>query len=120
MTAFEQWLTSTTAALAPDPTHAAHCRVVDMSTKCDCGFIPSTIHQRLAIGLCQARALELRTMATEMQVKGLNQSPPGAYLFTRLWDRSHKLEQIGLALCTQYPPSDAAPVEEESGPRLVQ
>ncbi len=130
MTAFEQWLKESVEKLIPDPSHAAGCPTIadDESDEvladyqeCACGMVPSTLEQRLAIGLVQARALELRTMATEMQLKNLNQTPPGAWLFQRLWDRSHKLEQIGLKLCESYPPSDAAPSEEEiAGPRLVQ
>lgn len=117
MTAFETWLTTTVAALIPDPTHSPSCAAM-VGGECGCGMVPSTLEQRLAIGLVQARALELRNMATEMQLKGLNTSPPGAYLFQKMWDRSHKLEQIGLSLCAAYPPSDAE--EETPGPRLVQ
>ncbi len=120
MTAFEQWLKESVERLIPDPSHAPSC-AAHVDAPCDCGMVPSTLEQRLSIGLVQARALELRTMATEMQLKGLNQTPPGAWLFQRLWDRSHKLEQIGLKLCESYPPSDAAPSEEENAsPRLVQ
>ncbi len=115
MTAFEQWLQTTVAALIPDPEHAPSCAAM-VGGECGCGMIPSTLEQRLAIGLVQARALELRNMATELQMKGFNQNPPGAYLFTRMWERSHKLEQIGLELCKAYPPSEP----EEAGPRLVQ
>ncbi len=115
MTAFEQWLKESVEKLVPDPEHKDDC-AAGLGVPCDCGMVPSTLEQRLAIGLVQARALELRTMATEMQMKNLTQTPPGAWLFQRLWDRSHKLEQIGLKLCESYPPAPA----EEAGPRLVQ
>ncbi len=117
MTAFEAyhgWLKEIIEKLVPDPTHAPSC-AAHVNAPCDCGMFPSTLEQRLAIGLIQARALELRSVATKMQLRGLDRkSPQGAWLFQQLWDRSHELEQIGLSLCAAYPPA------EEAGPRLVQ
>ncbi len=120
MTAFQSWLKESVEKLIPDPTHAPSC-AAHVDAPCDCGMVESTLPQRLAIGLVQARALECRALAAQMQMRSLQNNPDGAYLFTKLWDRSHTLEQIGLDLCKKYPPPDAAPSEEESaGPRLVQ
>ena len=117
--AFQEWLEKTVEGLIPDPEHDPSC-AARIGGECECGYVASTLPQRLAIGLVQARALELRNMATQMQLRNLQSSPPGAYLFTRLWDRSHKLEKIGLEMCKTYPPVEGEPTEEESVSRLVQ
>lgn len=121
MTAFEEWLTKTAAGLVPDPQHAPSCAAL-VGGECDCGIVLSSLEQRIAIGLVQARALECRSLAAQLQIRNLQNTPDGAYLFTKLWDRSHALEKLGLELCKQYPPDTPAAeiVEEKPGPRLVQ
>ncbi len=76
----------------------------------------STIQQRVSIGLTQARAAECRHIAGEMRLKGLTQIPMMSQLAMWLTDRSHKLEQLGLRMVTEWPikDEDETPQKEEA------
>lgn len=116
---FIAWVKDTAAAIAKDPEHAEGCTGTDMTEKCYCGFIPSTREQRLAIALVQARALECRDRATELQIRGYTQNPLVQAIFAKLWERSHNLEKLGLLLCDQYPPPDDATPENSPEPKSI-
>lgn len=74
--------------------------------------VPSTLEQRICIGLVQARALELRTVAGTILLKGLGANPMALKLSMAMRERSHKLEQLGLALAKHWPPTpDDFPME---------
>lgn len=65
---------------------------------------PTTLEQRIAIGLVQARALECRHLAGQLQIYGLTRIPQIRALWAYYIDRSSKLEAIGLEMCEKYPP----------------
>lgn len=84
MTAFDVWLKTMVAALAPDcPEDTA-------------------LAQRIAIGLIQARVLECRTLAGELNVSG---DPHARMIAAMCMDRSHKLEKLGLEYAKNWPPA---------------
>lgn len=119
MNAFDTYLTQTAANLAKDPEHAPECegsQAPDESATrcriCTCGFHPSVLNQRIAIGLLQARALECRELADNLRLSGVTLKSNLAAEFAQvLTSRSHMLEQKALVLCDQWPPSDG-PVAE--------
>lgn len=106
-------IVTTAAALAKDPVHAIHCHNTNMVAPCDCGFIPSTLEQRIAIGLLQARALECRHWSGKLLV-GFPGNPFAQQLSKHLSDRSHGLEMMGLKMCREYPPGEQQDVQEGS------
>jgi len=81
MTAYETWLLKTVQILAGEGAS-------------------SELQQRIAIGLTQARALECRHLAGEIAVGGGAKHPYGVSVIQQCWDRSHKLEAIGLMLAS--------------------
>lgn len=111
MTVMEEYVTKTAAVLGKDPVHDVGCQSVEMSVPCDCGYHPSTLEQRIAIGLMQARALECRFWAGKLQVN-FPTNPFAVWLAGQLMDRSHKLETVGLAMCRVYPPETDTKVEQ--------
>ena len=66
--------------------------------------VPSTFEQRIAIGLVQARALELRHLAGELQIHGFTRHPLIKGLWAKMIERSSMLEPLGLEMCEAYPP----------------
>jgi hypothetical protein len=68
--------------------------------------VATTLEQRIAIGVIQARALECRHQAGEIALRiGLNQ-PFFRMYHSQLIERSHRLEQFGVQMARQYPPVD--------------
>lgn len=102
MTAIETWVTTLAAELAKDDAAAER-------------QYTTTLEQRLAIGLIQARALECRHHAGQLRLESTNPMLPmlqQTALLTvanRLLDRSHKLEQISLGMIEKYPPDTPVP-----------
>ena len=108
MNQLDVWLTETAANLAKEPEHAAECD----GLRCTCGYVPSVLDQRIALGLLQARALECRELANNLRMSGLTLKHQIAADFAQVLSmRSHMLEQRALQLCDQWPPSDM-PAEE--------
>ena len=108
MNALDAWLTETAANLAKEPEHAADCD----GLRCACGYIPSVLEQRIALGLLQSRALECRELANNLRMSGMTLKSNLAAEFAQvLTMRSHMLEQRALQLCDQWPPSNE-PIEE--------
>lgn len=100
MTAIEQWAVELARGIAQDDVAAGRS-------------IETTLEQRLAIALMQARATEARHWSGQLLIH-LPHEPIARELSARLSDRSHKLEAIALEMCTVYPPTT-----EPVGPRLV-
>lgn len=100
MTAFEKWVTEFAASLEKEDAEADPPR--DMQ---------STLVQRIAIGLVQSRAAECRHISGELLLRNPGSQLAGI-LSLRLSDRSHKLEQIALEMCTKYPP-DTPPTQAD-------
>lgn len=105
MTPIDHYATTTSKALATEPAHKMECQVVDMTVPCDCGFFPSTLEQRIAVGLVTARALEGRHWA-DVLLREHRDNPFAIALARHLARRSHKLEKLGLEYCKEYPPAD--------------
>jgi hypothetical protein len=107
------YVTRGAAALAPDPKHTDGCEFKDrLDVQCDCGFYPSVLEQRIAIGILQARALECRHWADVLLTQHRDH-PIAVKLARHLAVRSQKLEKLGLDLCKVWPPYDPAKPEEE-------
>src|SRR5579872_843117 len=67
--------------------------------------ITTTLEQRIAVGLMQARAAECRSLAGDLQISGLIQQHKFIHaMWARLLDRSSDLEQMGLKMCETWPP----------------
>jgi hypothetical protein len=91
---------------------------------------PSTLEQRICIGMIQARALECRHTAGSLLIYGqrvvqrfpLNQRAAVGQAITaisvQLRERSHKLEKLGMDLARKWPPEEDN--FEESRLELVQ
>jgi hypothetical protein len=78
--------------------------------------IETTIEQRIAVALLQARAAESRNIAGELQIAGLTQNPIFYKMMLKLQERSKDLEAQALKLCTEWP----IEVDEETPkPKLV-
>lgn len=103
MTAFETWFTEIAKALIQDDETAGR-------------QIASTVEQRISIALVQARAAECRHLSGELLLHYPTE-PLLRALSMRLSDRSHKLEQLALALCMTYPPD--TPTEPSPSPLIV-
>ncbi len=101
MTALEAWLVQIVeVAVGHTPDETAPPYVAEDRHKSW-----AALEQRVAILLVQARALECRHLAGELAVGGANH-PVAVQIMEALWDRSHKLEAIGLMLAKQWPPVD--------------
>ena len=66
--------------------------------------IETTIEQRIAVALLEARAAEARNVAGELQIVGLTQHPIFYKMMLKLQDRAKELQSEGLKLCSQWPP----------------
>ncbi len=98
MTALETWLVEMVKVAVGDVPLTANTQ-----TDKDSAEDFRLLEQRTAILLVQARAIECRHLAGELAIK----YGTGAGLIIQgLWDRSHKLEAIGLMLSQQWPPVD--------------
>lgn len=97
MTALEHYLTTTAAGLVKDDEAAERA-------------IATTLEQRIAVGLIQARAKECEAIATELMLKN-NGSRAVTEIALHLRERALKLEHIGLDLCKEYPPAEKAKLE---------
>lgn len=118
MTVHEEYVTTTAKTVAEEPKHSMLCQNPDMGQKCDCGYIPSTLEQRVSIALTQARALEarywgmkLRVLATDPSARGVSAAQISLWVANQMTDRSHKLERVGLAMCEKFPPDTNTDVE---------
>src|SRR5579885_3289272 len=100
MTPFEIWFTNMARELAKSDAVAERSK-------------PTTIEQRIAVGLVQARAAECRAIAGDLHKQGATmQSRVAAQLANLLAQQSHVYEQIALRLCDEYPPgASLLPVE---------
>lgn len=69
-------------------------------------LLPTTIEQRMVIGLLQARAQECRNAAGQLHMQGATRENPIA-LRLAMWltGRSEKIEQMGLSLAENWPPT---------------
>lgn len=77
----------------------------------------TTLEQRIAIGLIEARARELRARAGEIQMGSRNQYLLG--YAARLRDRALELDRIGMALCHEWPPVSEWPIGAPDKPPVV-
>jgi hypothetical protein len=93
MTAIEQWFQDVARAAAKSDEE------MERPT-------PTTVEQRIAVVLAQARAAECRHQAGEIALRiGLNQ-PFFRMYHSQLIERSHRFEQYALQMAAQYPPVD--------------
>lgn len=66
--------------------------------------VATTIEQRIAIGITQARAQEARQIAGQIVQKGLRQLPIMDEMYQYLWDRQAQLEDMAIKMVAVYPP----------------
>ena len=112
MNAIDSWLVQTAANLAKEPEHADDCHSQYANGSCTCGFHPSTLQQRIAIGVLQSRALECRELVDHMRRTGMTlKSQIMGQFAEALILRSRMYEQKALQLCDQWPPSEEAILE---------
>lgn len=76
--------------------------------------LPTTLEQRIAVGLVQARALECRELANQLLVAGLTRMPHFHMMYAKLLDKSSEYERMGLKMCETWPP-----MPEEPQPRKL-
>lgn len=73
---------------------------------------PTSLEQRIAIGLVQARAAECRAIVGQLRLSGLTlKSHVASGMAETLTQQSHVYEQLALRMCDQYPPSAEPPAE---------
>lgn len=115
MTAIEEYVTKVAAALAKDPEHDPGCQWLTGSLdSCNCGYVPSTLEQRIAIGLVEARAIECRYWSTKLLSKFLGEVW-AVWLSKHLDERARKLGVVGLSMCKTWPPNTPAATLVETG-----
>jgi hypothetical protein len=96
MTALETWIVQLAEQIAPDD---AECPRHDQNGD----LLPTTLVQRVSIGLLQARAKECRSICGELQIQGVASRPDVQPIFAWLVERSSLLERMALGACTKWP-----------------
>lgn len=92
MTAMEQWLLETSREILKSDQEAQRTVI-------------TTLEQRVACALLQARAKECRHQAGEIELKNPGNSTLRA-MAAYLRERSHKLEEMAMAMVGNWPPKE--------------
>lgn len=73
----------------------------------------TTFEQRVAVALCEARAVECRHWATELRIRGTH--PVARDIANAMDKRADKLQKKAIEMCGKYPPTDTGPETEPKG-----
>lgn len=89
---FLKWLTEVAKNLAKEPTPE------------EAAALPTTLEQRIAVGLVEARARECKHMATDLRLSSSGSLPGVQKIAQYIDNRGLELDQLSLELCKKYPP----------------